>query len=553
MRSVAEKSVSPSESPAVHQPQGEWQGISQSLPSAAPGVVLSWLPAAPDAPPGDSRAEAKKQMEMGDSLGRSGRREQALRCYREAARLDPGNSACHRKLALAAWELRQPKLAERHLQEAVRLAPNDAKLHDSLAQLYNDSGNRPQALLYSAQALALAPNDPQIVITRAWVLQNSKQLEASWQLIRPLIAAGVPSEHLALLYARMAPKLRQEREALSFILGLLQSGKLPPPSNSSLHMAAATLLDGIGEYDAAFEHAVRGKEMSRRPYDHHAMTYWIKSQISYFAPEKLGSLRRASHGSRRPIFIVGMPRSGTSLVEQILASHPQVYGAGELPKLMEIADSVPQRDWARGTPYPAWLDLMDVGRANELANAYLSFLSSLNSTARYVTDKMPGNWNVVGLIAALFPGGHVIHCTRDPRDTCLSCFMTDFATGQNFTHALDDLGAYYCDHLRLMNHFKFALHCPIIEVNYESLVGDLRGQTRSLLQSLELPWDEQCLRFHENPRNVTTGSQDQVDRPIYASSTGRWKNYEKHLDELTDQLRRGGALEADPQATGRVC
>ena len=149
---------------------------------------------------------------------------------------------------------------------------------------------------------------------------------------------------------------------------------------------------------------------------------------------------------------------------------------------------------------------------------------------------MPANCLRIGLIAVLFPDCHVIHCTRNPLDTCLSCFMTSFVAGQEFTHDLADLGAYYRDYQRLMNHWKLNLHYPIIEVNYEELVGDLEGQTRRILGLLDLPWDERCLRYHENKRVVNTASREQVRQPIYASSIGRWKHYERHLSELIENL-----------------
>ena len=318
---------------------------------------------------------------------------------------------------------------------------------------------------------------------------------------------------------------------------MLRSPAVSAGDKLALHFAASSLLDAAGRYDEAFEHARVAKEMTRRPYDPQDHARRIDRRINFFTPKKVHDLPRASHGNRRPVFIVGMPRSGTSLVEQILASHPQVYGAGELRTLSEIARSTHAADWTDGDPYPENMDAISVRKANRLAAQYLQTITQLNDTATYVTDKMPLNFMYMGLIQILFPDSHVIHCTRDPLDTCLSCYMTHFASGYEFSHDPSHLGAFHNEYRRLMNYWRDAVNVPMIEVNYEQVVRDLEGQTRRLLEFLDLPWDDRCLHFFQNQRPVPTASSEQVRRPVYASSVGRWKHYEKHLGPLMESLR----------------
>jgi hypothetical protein len=303
-----------------------------------------------------------------------------------------------------------------------------------------------------------------------------------------------------------------------------------------LHFAAAALLDRAGRYDEAFEHARRGKEGRRPDYDPSHNSQWIDCHLEYFTPAKLQSLPRASHGSRRPVFIIGMPRSGTSLVEQILASHSQVHGAGELRTLMSIRRAAWTSLWAAEKPYPDLLDSMSKSIADELAGVYLSTIAALDERTTYVIDKMPDNFLLLGLIATLFPDSRVIHCTRNPLDTCLSCYMTYFAGGQEYSHDLAHLGSFYRDYDRLMKHWATVLNYPLIEINYENLIHDMPGQARQLLVQLELPWEDACLNFHQTKRPVLTPSSDQVRRPVYATSVGRWKHYAKHLSPLIAAL-----------------
>jgi hypothetical protein len=236
--------------------------------------------------------------------------------------------------------------------------------------------------------------------------------------------------------------------------------------------------------------------------------------------------------SEKPVFIVGMPRSGTSLVEQILASHPAVHGAGELDFMSHVLAGTVQMVSARPEQYPACLDKLTIEQADGMAQIYLKPLISMNPAAARITDKLPLNFLHLGLIALLMPGARVIDCRRDRRDACLSCFFALFEGGNEFKFDLNNTAHFYDQHRRLMDHWKNSLELPTLEVSYEDLVTDPENQTRRMLGFLGLPWDEQCLAFHQSKRPVSSSSIQQVRQPLYRSSIGRWRNYERHLTGL---------------------
>lgn len=516
-------------------PRGGRQ-LPQQQPAPPPGV-------APVAGGAAAAMRARQEAAAGAALYDRGQYRAALQRLAAAVALRPGEADYRYMLACAADRAGQPRLIEPQLLEALRLNPKYAPARTALANWYCRAGRLDLALEQSAAALALDRNDPKAVLARATVLWTAGQAKTAWELIDPLAAAGSTDRWLAQLYARLAPSVGREEQALTLLARALQAPNLPPgpAGRGLLHFAASTLLDRMGRYDDAFEQARLGNESARaaapRAHDPAAHSQRVSRLIEYFSPRRLRSLPRATHGSRRPVFIVGVPRSGTSLVEQILASHPQVHGGGELPTLSTLTRTAAHAEWAEeGETYPDCLDSLSPRGADRLAGEYLSVIDGLGADATHVTDKMPANYLNLEAVELLLPGSRVIHCVRDPLDTCLSCYLSNFADGNEFSLDLAHLGAYYRDYRRLMDHWRRALTVPVLDVRYEDLVLDTGPQVRRLLDFLDLPWDDRCLRFHENKRLVKTASEDQVRRPIYTSSIGRWKHYEKHLSPLIAAL-----------------
>lgn len=448
----------------------------------------------------------------------------------------PGSAEYHYRQGVSLCAAGDSGAGGEHLRRALELAPQSAAVHEALGQWYFEAADLGKALLHSETALRLAPNAPGVVASRAVVLEGAGRVEEAWRAIEPLVRGGSPDPRVGLVYARVAPVVSREAEALAYLQARLSASDLNELQKAPLRFAAANLLDRAGRFDEAFEQARLAKLATRRPFDAVLHSRLIDHQIAYFTREKLRALPRAAHTSRRPVFVLGMPRSGTSLVEQVLASHPQVFGAGELPTLSRVATTAEAAPWARGEAYPDYLDLISAPIASEMAEQYLTHVRALNAAAPFVTDKMPMNFLFLGLVQVLLPECRVVHCVRDPRDTCLSCFMTYFANGHEFSHDLTHLGHYYQDYERLMAHWRAVLDLPVLDLSYEDLVADLEGQSRRMLEFVGLPWDERCLQFHQTKRAVPTASSAQVRRPLYSSSVGRWKHYERHLGPLIQAL-----------------
>jgi hypothetical protein len=289
------------------------------------------------------------------------------------------------------------------------------------------------------------------------------------------------------------------------------------------------VLDRTGAYDAAFEHARRcnalHSEINRAAgavFDADEHRRLIDRLIAEFSPVYFQRVRSQGTDSRVPIFVLGMVRSGTTLAEQILASHPLVHGAGELPDVARLGEGLAQ---------------LDAASARSLADAHVCKLQARGGGAIRVVDKNPSNFLHLGVIATLFPRAAIIHCRRDPLDTCVSCFFQHLGDPFLFKYDLDHLGIYYREYERLMAHWRAVLPMPLFELRYEELTADPEAVSRRLLAYCGLEWDERCLRFHETERTVRTLSVLQVRRPMYRDSVGRWKRYETHLQPLIARLR----------------
>jgi hypothetical protein len=279
----------------------------------------------------------------------------------------------------------------------------------------------------------------------------------------------------------------------------------------------------------AFGHLDEGNRMKRAiaPYNADKTHKFLAEVAAAFTPALLDRLADQGLRSAAPIFIVGMPRSGTTLIEQILAAHPAVQGAGELRFMRTVVEQV--------SGFPNGVAALDGGALTRLGQAYLSHVESLAGGRPRVVDKAPGNFVNAGLIRLILPDAKIIHARRDPVDTCLSCYTKLFADALNFTYDLTELGRYCRDYQKMMDHWRAVLPAShFLEVDYEAVVDDIEAEARRMLEFLELPWDPACLEFYRVERPVRTASVNQVRQPIYRSSSGRWR---KHADALQPLLK----------------
>ena len=523
---------------------------------------------------------------LGTTLEAVGKRDEAIACYREALRLNPSCVAALNNLA--ALLLRQDQLAQaaEYIAQALRIQPECAEAHYNQGTILHRRRLVPETLDCYQRAIRLQPNflpayhalatalieDGQHYAARNWIDQALRlepgQAQAHANLGKLLLQEGRREEaarsfrealrHDPNCVAALAPAAffgtlplgEAERGRMH---ALLNRGNLSVADASRLHYGLGTLSDREGAVDEAFAHFRQANILRRQTFRDSDMVFdrtthraWVDAVIATCEAAYFQSIQGMGRSTERPVFIVGMPRSGTSLVEQILASHPDVFGAGELRDIDRIAHDLPGR-LAAGSSVPPTaggadlylhcLRRLDQSTARSLADRYLERLGRLNGEAVRVTDKMPLNFLHLGLIAALFPRARVIHCVRDPFDVCLSCYFQDFGS-VNFSCDLQDLGSFYCDYVRLMAHWRKMLPLAMLDVVYEELVDRPEAVSRQLVSFCGLEWDVRCLTFHENPRPVHTASQVQVRQPVYKSSVGRWRRYAKHLRPLFEALGR---------------
>jgi tetratricopeptide (TPR) repeat protein len=447
---------------------------------------------------------------LGFALNELERPAEAEVCCRQALRLLPGMDEAFNNLGNAlSCQGKVPDAIAAYC-EALRLNPSRAEAHHNLGNAYLEAGHFDWAQTQFAMALKLNPRD-------------------------------VKTYHSLSLMRRFSPA---EQHTAAEWESVLDRGDLPAVQRSYLHYAIGKIYDDGGQYERAFPHFRRANQLIRPDFDRSGHAAFVDRLIRDFPRSTFAAGAGSGNDSPLPVFIVGMFRSGTSLVEQILGSHGQVHGCGELADVKEIA----ARWWRKGDKSnlceasfgpPGKLDLSPFpprAELAELAEAYLARRSAVCGSARRVTDKMPTNFFYLGMIALLLPKARIIHCRRDPLDTCLSCYFTNFRNRPAHACDLEDLGIYYRHYQRLMEHWQGVLPLEILEVRYEDLVEDLPAQTRRLLDFCGLPWDERCLRYYENQRPVQTSSVWQVRQPIYTTSIGRWRHYEKYLQPLLDAL-----------------
>ncbi len=393
---------------------------------------------------------------------------------------------------------------------ALEQAPADARVQTRVGDFLLARGELDEA--NSLYSMAASQGDVGGLCGLVEVCERRGKLDRAWAMIERVPAALDHSLALRVVAARVLARRGQVRDAA----GLLQSVDTRPLSDNDaagVGFALGDLHDELGEPELAFEawraaNARRGLRFDRDQYG-----AAIDAMMCRYRAGALEGLPRGNP-SDRPIFIVGAPRSGTTLVEQILAAHPHVHGAGELPDINALF---------------AVTDHEQPAEIRTAATSYLERLQTLDRNAQFITDKMPFNAMRLGFIAQLFPNARVIHCVRDPQDTAISIFGRNFSDWHTYATKLENIGCYIGHHERLMEHWQAVLPVPILEVGYEQLAQRGAPAIRWLLDALALPWDPAVLRFHEATRSVRSASYAQVHQPLYTTSIGRSRGYVRHL------------------------
>jgi tetratricopeptide (TPR) repeat protein len=507
------------------------------------------------------------------ALNDQGLFEAGLESARSAVGLIPDFLGAQVNYAAALLGLGRFAEAEPPLRRALELQPDNAKLHSDLGGVLTELDRFAEAVACHQRAITLHPNAAMIHYALGWTQFRAHNLEQSetslrqalsihpefataWQFLGNVMAMRGRFDEASACYRRaleIDPDLPEAHQDLALtgeqardetqlerLKGLLASPDRSASDRVITGFALGTLLDNADRYDEAFTYFAAANTLHRQQraaagerFDPDQLQRDVDRLIRVFPATLFSAVADWGNPSQVPVFIVGMPRSGTSLVEQIAASHSRVFGAGELDDVGRIAKTVQ----AGGRSCPA--DRPDRDLARRLADDYVAHLRRLCAGAARVIDKTPVNIFHLGLIAVLFPAARVILCQRDARDTCLSCYFRRFTSGQVFSYDLADCGRQFLEVDRLAAHWLSVLPLDMLVIRYEALVADLEGESRQLIEFLGLDWEPSCLEFHKTERPVFTASFWQVRQPLFTRSVGRWRHYERHLGPLLDVIGGG--------------
>ena len=431
----------------------------------------------------------------------------ALPLWQELSRLDPGNIDAWLKTGETLSRLGFHDEAVANYHAALEKIPGAGDLWLAMAQAQEDKGDKVAAQHAYEQALAIKPD---------WAFPLSGLLG--------LLRGKAPTE------------------LVGQAIHLQSSRQLPDADRALIGYELGKVHDSRGEYEQAISswhdaNAARQRMIGKPGVER--LEHDVDATIRLFQPQVLARLQAAGSQDPRPVFIVGMPRSGTTLTEQIIASHPQAHGCGELPDIALIVRNLP----AQLSPPLAWPELIPLLDARSLQQPISRYLEAATrhapADALRLVDKAPLNFFHLGLIALMFPRARVIWCRRDPRDIAVSIYGENFSLEEKLATDLAGIGHYINAQNRLMRHWQTVLPLPILELSYEALVSDIEDQSRALISFVGLPWDAACLDFHQSDRGVQTPSRWQVKQPVHTRSIGRWRNYSNALAPLLETLDPG--------------
>ncbi len=479
--------------------------------------------------------DAESHNNLGNALRDIGKLEDAVACYRQALKIKPDYSYAYNNLGNALRDIGKLKGAAACYRRALRLKPDFAEAHFNLGNAMRDLGKLEDAVACYRQTLRFKPDlaDAHSNLGRT-LIELGNMVEAEGFLskaieLSPDKAMPLASALLYIPYKQDDPRFNQ-LEAI-----YAQRGSLSLKERISLNFAMGKAMENIGQYDRSFSAYEEGNQLHYQGYPFNEAEHerFLENSCSIFTADLFNKLAAIAETlptiqeKRVPIFIVGMPRSGTTLIEQILASHPAVYGAGELNILGDIVKKI--KHLTNGED--VLLSLRKLGQE------YLDRAWKLAPGARYITDKLPSNYYHLGLIHLMLPNAKIIHSLRDPMDTCFSCYAQLFTFGHDYSYDLGALGRQYMRYTKLMQHWHNVLPpMRTLDVRYEDNVADPEREAKRMLDYLGLSWDTACLKFYETERTVRTASVAQVRKPIYTSSLARWKHFEKNLGPLLELI-----------------
>lgn len=484
--------------------------------------------------------EVLYQRNLGEIYRRLGRLSLAIECGEAAAKLAPKDIDCHYNLGLALADSELFIRAVESYRRAVELNSQHGLSWNNLGSALEQVGLIEEALEAYRRAVEINPNHSEAQNNLGALMIERGELGFAQSCLESAVAANPlfleAHQNLSSLktYTLDDPHLIQLKQLADQFDGFSIAGKV------QLAFAYAKALEDTQQYDIAFHWYQVGNQLEHQlyPVDEVAAQAEFEELRDHFSQRYFGqrlSLAKPVLGdTRTPVFIIGMPRSGTTLIEQVLSTHPQLFGAGELINLSEIIEANKDKAIALGR----WSQRLTQQQVEKLGRDYLDEVWKLAPEAKYISDKMPANFHLIGLIVQMFPNAKIIHARRDPMDSCFSCFSKHFKQTMAFSYDLTSLGNYYSRYIELMNHWHKVLPVDtILDVQYEAMVAEFPVQAKRITDYVGLPWNDAVLEFHKNKRSVKTASHAQVRKPIYSTSVARWENFSRHLEPLLEIVK----------------
>lgn len=512
----------------------------------------------------DDARDAEAGLRLAELYRATGRGEQALPILSTVAALERLAPATLNMLGIAWHRLGCLPEAKQAFERALQLRAGAVDVRYNLGLVLRDLGQAREAGDCFAKVLDARPDNPQALLQFGIALREAHRLQAALEVFQRVATAAPGSaevqRYLALTYVdlgqidaaircwekalELEPNCSLSHLRLSHLrkrghdiaaLEAAHARATQPADRIHIAFALGKALEDAGEYDRAFGYLLEGNQLKRRQF-RYSLDEWrafFDELKDIFDADFLQQQAEAGVQDDTPIFIVGMPRSGSSLVEQILASHSAVFGAGELKLLPQLCADGARR---RGRPFPGYFREMSESDWAGLGREYLDALRQRSPDTPRITDKLPENFRFIGAIHCALPRARIVHCRRDPLDNCWSMFKNLFAEGHPYCYDLEELGRFYRYYQDLMQHWHAVLPGSIYDVDYEKLVADPEREIAALLAWCQLPFEQRCVDFHRNERAVATMSAAQVKQPIHRDSVASWTHFRGHLEPLVRQL-----------------
>jgi len=472
---------------------------------------------------------------LGKAISKKGDKRKANTAYEKAIEMDPSNLAAYLGMGANLIALEEIEAAITIFNRVKDIDPTNTSALLGLGSAFNILGETDKANAMFQASIEIDPDCIDGHSGLAHILSDQGQIDEAIAKYREAIAIDPESAPAYRSLAKNKKFIKRDDDVLA-MESLYSADDIDDEKKMHLAYGLGKVYEDLGEYDRSIELVIKAAGLHRASLDHS-----ISKTEAFFAKLKeafsagfFSDHKQSGYSDQTPIFILGMPRSGTSLTEQILASHAEVFGAGELNYVISVTKMI--IDVTASTNYFEKIDDVDAVEFENLGKEYIKKIRRHSETAKFITDKMPGNFLHIGFIKAILPNAKIVHLNRDPMDNALSIFKNYFPKGHQYSYDLVELGHYYRHYLDLMEHWRKTLPGFMYDLSYEGLVADLEGQTRLLLDYCNLPWDEACLEFHKTRRKVKTASNAQVRRPIYKDSVNLWKRYEKQLQPLHDAI-----------------